>query len=281
MRRPTRHPPAPPPVPPRGPAPAWQAASLLLLVAGCSQSSLGWRGSEAEVARQARTLAGYKRVHEVALGTRIVRELGTDELIAALRSQRILWLGDQHVDVSIHQEYRELLHRLREAGFRMVLALEAIGVADEGTIAGYLRGEFDMAGLREQMRDRWPGSWLEPGDVDANFYRALLADARAAQEPVAGLEATPRPPLAERDAAIAARVASLARRWPDRLIVVVVGQAHLCGPGRVVELTGLGGTILVQELGARLGRARSALRPARLTTWLESDSGVLFPTWAR
>ena len=43
---------------------------------------------------------------------------------------------------------------------------------------------------------------------------------------------------------MAAAVVEAARRWPDRLLVVVVGQTHLLGRGDLVGRSRLGGVVV-------------------------------------
>lgn len=261
--------------------PAVLVPLLACVLVACDRTALGWPGSEDERAQRTRELADYKRAHAVDLGERFVRRLDRDRFVARVRASRVLWLGDRHVDRTLHAAWREWLAALRADGVRLAFALEAIGVEDDALVADHLAGRIDGAELRAQVRTRWPGSWLEPGDVDASAYRALIADARRASEPVVGLEPAPRLPLAQRDAAIAARVAALARALPDRVLVVVVGHAHLLGDGDVVARSGAVGIVVAPALNAALRRARDAL-PLRGDEWfLESDAGVWFPAWLR
>ncbi len=257
------------------------ALALSFGSAGCDHSSLGWHGTEAEAEARARDLTAYKRSHERALGSRFVRSLTPEDFVAEVTRARVLWLGDRHVDLAVHAGWRELLGELREAGLQLSLALEAIGRDDEPAVANFLAGRSTMDELRASVRERWPGSWLEPGDVDASFYRALLSDAREASEPVFALEPAPRLPLDQRDAVIAARVAELVRSQPGRVVVVVVGHAHLLGAGDVVARANVGGVIVAPALNDMLRRARSARREAAAVTFLASDTGVLFPVWLR
>ena len=120
----------------------------------------------------------------------------------------------------------------------MVLALEAIGLQDEPHVKMYLAGELSMELLRQQLRTRWNGSWLDDRELDPWFYRSLLAFARKHQLPVSALEPTPRLPLAQRDEVLAASIRRTLDANPDRLVVVVVGQAHLVGQGHLIERIG-------------------------------------------
>ena len=83
---------------------------------------------------------------------------------------------------------------------------------------------------------------------------------------------TPRLPLAQRDERIARAVADARLHYPDRLLVVVVGQAHLLGRGDVVRRSEVGGLVL----GGRPTEALAPNAPAeriRGTAW-RSDQDV-------
>ena len=65
--------------------------------------------------------------------------------------------------------------------------------------------------------------------------RVTEGQRRALEElwPVYGLEEAPRRPLFERDVRIAENLLDIRRRHPDRLVVAILGQAHLAGEGSV------------------------------------------------
>ena len=129
----------------------------------------------------------------------------------------------------------ELLEDLHGRGVRMVLALEAIGLQDEPHVRRYLSGELTMEALRQQLRARWDGSWLDDRELDPWFYRSLLAFAKNHALPVVALEPTPRLRLAHRDDLLAANIGRALDDNPGRLVVVVVGQAHLVGQGDLID----------------------------------------------
>jgi len=206
-----------------------------------------------------------------------------DRLVSAAR---VLWLGDNHRSARLHALQRALLARLVANGPPFSLVLEAIGDADEPHVADYVARRTDATVLRARLRARWDGSWLDDDGLDAAHYRALLAFARAHALPVHALEPTPRLPLPLRDAAIVARVRDLAARHPGRLLVVVVGQAHLLGEGDVVPRTGLpavavGGeptpALLAAELPAAAGgEPGEPGEPLAADELVASDGGLLW-----
>ncbi len=241
------------------------AAGLLVVAAGCATTALSWTTTPRDVAR-------YRASFAVAAGTRLVDVASTAQLLARAAEVRVLWLGDHHRSTRLHDRQRTLLAALERTGRPLLLALEAIGEQDERYVADHLAGRLDAAELRAAMLRRWPGSWLDDAALDAAHYRALVAFARRHQLPIAGLEPTPRGPLAARDERIAARVAAVAAAHPAHLVVVVVGQTHLLGEGDLVARTGLPALVLGGEpTDALRAGTRAAARPR---DFVRSDGGV-------
>lgn len=239
-----------------------------LLMAACAIDDFNWQdGPDGG-------LAAYKQSFTAAVGDRFVAGTTWPELQQRLRGCRVLWLGDEHDDVELHGRHLQVLQSLHEAGFRLALGLEAIGQQDEPLVAEYLDGRMDMERLREAMRRRWSGSWLDDTDLDSAHFRALLSFGKRHGLPVFALEPTPRLPLRQRDAIVVSAVQAAAERYPDRLLVVVVGQSHLLGTGAVMARCRLPS----QGIGAT---PPSPLRQAATADWpaaslLQSSGGLWF-----
>jgi uncharacterized iron-regulated protein len=215
----------------------------------------------------------YRESFQASAGTSFVANRSRDELVAALGAARVLWLGDHHASSRLHGLQFELLEQLRRRGLRMTFVLEAVGTQDGPSLQQYLAGESTIEELRTRMRKRWPGSWLDDTDLDPFFYRSLLAFGKQHQIPVAPLEPTPRGPLATRDEAMAKVVQAHAAAHPDRLVVVVVGQAHLLGQGDLVHRTNLPWLAIGGEPPVGL---RSAPFERKRYDLLQSDSGLFW-----
>lgn len=214
----------------------------------------------------------YRAAFQAAAGERLVDRMPREQLLRRLRGERILWLGDHHRSLRLHALQRELLAQLAHAGVRLAFALEAVGTDDEPALQRFLDGADSLQELRAHLRRRWHGSWLDDPDVDGPHYGALLTFARDHRFPVAAVEPTPRLAIRRRDAVIAATVRELAVRWPDRLLVVHVGQLHLVGDGDVVARAGQGGLVL----GAEPPPALRTVAPADAapgTLW-QSEGGL-------
>jgi hypothetical protein len=248
----------------RGPSPA---CALPLLLAACT-ADFDWQ------ARAGAGLADYQREFARDLGRTFDSSATGSRLLGLLRYSRVLWLGDHHRDPLLHARHRQLLQRLQQEGLRLALGLEALGQQDEDGLADYLRGRSDLPAFAEAVRRRWPGSWLESPDVDAEHWRALLGAARANGWPTFALEPAPRLPLAQRDDVIAAAVRRAAERHPDRLLVVVVGQSHLLGLGRLPARTQLPFVAFGAEPTPALRAAVPRLRTDQ--EFLRSSGGLWF-----
>lgn len=248
---------------PRGAPIATLALSTLV---ACTPTEFAW--SDAEAPQLARYLASFR----AAVGERFVAHASRDELLRRLQHERVLWLGDNHKSERLHALQGELLAQLQRRGVRMVFALEAIGEEDEAAVWRFLRGERSLEQLRTTLRRRWSGSWLDDPTLDPLHYGGLLAFAQQHDVPVAALEPVPRLPITERDAVIAAAVRRLAARWPGRLLVVHIGQAHLVGDGDLVARAGLDGFVLGATAPPHLAAAAPADRhPGQV--W-RSDGGL-------
>ena len=184
-------------------------------------------------------IAAYRASFADAVGSEFTATLPRAQLPQRLRGCRVLWLGDHHRSSRLHALQQELLRELGEQQVPLVLALEAIGQQDEPDVSAFLQGDLAMPALRERVRRRWPGSWLDDRELDPWHYQSLLSFAKRTATPVLALEPTPRLPIHERDGHIASAIQAAANTFPDRLVVVVVGQAHLIGDGDLIARTGL------------------------------------------
>ena len=220
-------------------------------------------------------LLSYRASFAAAAGDELVEEVSRDELVRRIRAARAVWLGDQHRHARLHALHSELLEALVRAGAQLAFGLEAIGTQDQPWVDAFLAGEIGMRALRRRLRARWPGSWLDDPDLDPFYYRSLLSFAQAHAVPVFALEPTPRGPLAQRDAAMARAVAAARRRHPERVLAVVVGQAHLLGEGDLVRRSRAGGLVFGGQPTDALQRVAPATAPA--TSAWRSNADIYWP----
>lgn len=226
-------------------------------------------------------LSQYIDEHYAAQGQRFVIPLDRDQFRRRLQHSAVLFLGDHHRDQELHLQMAELIEELSRSERGIVLGLEAIGLQDNAALQEYLQGAISMAELQHRMRTRWEFSWLENPDVDAAFFRALLRHCRREKIPVFPLEPTPRLGLQERDRRITQSVLQAQRLHPERLVVVVLGHAHLLGPHHVFEQVTLElpAVAISARMAPRLRRQFERGRPgtrAPAGGFLRTDRELLF-----
>lgn len=224
------------------------------LAGACTPSTFAWDDAVPAA------LQGYRAAFAEAVGTQLRGSLTREELLREIGDGSVLWLGDHHSSSRLHALQLQLLDDLQGRGKRLVLALEAIGLQDEVHVRRYLAGDLTMELLRQQLRTRWDGSWLDDRELDPWYYRSLLAFARRNQLPVVALEPTPRLPLAHRDDILETNIRQVLDDHRDRLVVVVVGQAHLVGQGDLVHRVAGRGIAIGGEPPPSLRRAAAGER---------------------
>jgi uncharacterized iron-regulated protein len=240
----------------------------LVFATSCSPSAF-WRQDKVTP-----TLTAYRQSFIDVAGQELVERIPRNKLLTQIEAGRILWLGDHHRHSRLHALQTELLQQLQQRGVRMTFGLEAVGVRDEPIIRDFLANRVDLNGLCDGMRRRWDGSWLDDRNLDPWFYRSLLEFAKRHRIPVFALEPTPRLPLASRDSYMAQTLQKTSERYPNRLVVVIVGQTHLLGQGDLVRRVGLKSTVIGgQPTSALLSEAPQA--EARGTCW-RADSDLLW-----
>jgi hypothetical protein len=249
----------------------------LLVLAGCSGAGLTWPAESQDPDPSGpRYLRAYKESHFKALGSGFLGSLPMQEFLQRVRKTRVLFIGDDHANAELHARVLALLETLHAQGIRLHLGLECVGSGDENAAARYVRGELELSDFVAESARRWPGTWLSNPEVDSDFYLAVLRRARAFGATLFALEPIPRLPLYERDRLIARNVRRAARAEPSRLIVVLVGHAHLLGYGDLIARVDLPHMAIGARMSTDLARAREGLAVPADATFLEATSGVLF-----
>ncbi len=264
-------------------APARPRTDTLLLVSlliaagaatlGCKGPAMGWPDGPVESADR---LAAYKREHYREIGDEPVEELPLPAVVAAAARERLVFLGDHHLDYTLHDLHLRLLHALHQRGTRIALAVECYGTEDQASVDAFLRRELDMPSLRQLLRERWNQSWLDGTAVDSRYYRDLLRFARDAELPVTALEPTPRLALDQRDPTMAVNLQSALAAWPDRTLVVVVGHAHLLGPGHLRDRIARPSLVVAARPSDELAH-RMAFQPTH-EDFIRTETGIVVPT---
>ncbi len=249
-----------------------------ILTGGCQSGYLDWERKQlpGEPERPA-YLQAYVNAHYRDLGTHFSVRFSMDRFHEELLGARVLFLGDHHRDELLHDKMVALLHWLIEQGHKPVLGLEAIGFDDNADLQEFLAGGIDLVELAGRAVRRWPGTWLtDQSSVDSSYFRALLNLAKENGLAVFPLEPAPRLPLANRDSVIARGIRDAAHAYPGRLIVVVVGHAHLLGKGRLVARVGLPSLAIGARMSQQLTTAYLDYPRAQKPCFLKTTSGILF-----
>ncbi len=218
----------------------------------------------------------YVEAHYRELGSQFVAPLTRKDFAKQLKSSRVLYLGDHHRDQDLHFQIVELVGWICDQGLRPVIGMEAIGSQDNPSLQEFMSGGIEFEELRRRIARRWPLSWLERSGVDREFFRALLQQARYRRLDAFPLEPTPRLPLEKRDALMATTIKRVLRLYPDRLVIVIVGHAHIMGDGHLRGRVGAKSLAIT----ARCSPALTRLLPAQLsidpTSLLRTNRDVLF-----
>jgi len=248
---------------------AWLAWICVALLSACYQ----WTDNQQDGPR---SLTSYIDSHYRDLGQQFVRPLTRDEFREQLKTTRVLFLGDHHRDPSLHAEILALLAWISEQGQQPMLGIEAIGIQDDLALQEFLAGGIGLGPLRRRITDRWPESWLDNPEVDYHFYRELLETARRHRIPVFALEPTPRHPLADRDTLMASNIRRALELHPKRLMVVVVGHAHLLGRGHLVGRVGAPALAIAARFSPTLRREAAEHTQVARSSFLQTELGILF-----
>lgn len=246
--------------------------SLALAAVSVSGCSLTWQTPDP----QPRYLKKYLDAHFEELGTEFVDALPRSDFLAKLRQTRVLYIGDHHRDAQLHARILELLDWICAQGLRPVVGMESIGSQDNPSLQEFLSGGIDFDELRGRVARRWPLSWLDRDGVDRTFFRELLRRTRKHRLDAFPLEPTPRLELDLRDGLIATNVQRALRLHPDRLVVVIVGHAHILGNGHLLGRVGVPSMTIAARCSPALTRALAKHPPVRGGEFLRTDRGVLF-----
>jgi Haem-binding uptake, Tiki superfamily, ChaN len=218
----------------------------------------------------------YVDAHYSELGDSFLPPLTRTEFLKRLKSTRVLYIGDHHRDQELHHQIVDLVGWICARGLRPVIGMEALGSQDNKSLQEFLSGGIEFEALRRRVARRWPLSWLERDGVDHDFFRRLLQQARRRRLDAFPLEPTPRLPLAQRDALMATTIRRVLRLYPNRLIIVIVGHAHIMGDGHLRGRVGAESLAIGARCSPALMTHLADQLPIEPTSFLRSNRGVLF-----
>jgi len=151
---------------------------------------------------------------------------------AELCQADVVLVGDYHALPTSQRFASQILERAAKCGQPVVLSVETIFARDQHILDEWVRGEIDDEELRERIRFDldWGYDWAP--------FRELLVAARQHAVGVYGLDCMPRDDLrkiARRDRHAAQKIAEIARRHPNAIVVVLFGESHLA-PNHIPEV---------------------------------------------
>lgn len=164
----------------------------------------------------------YRRVFRRS----VYRRVGREEMMRAVRSASLVYLGDFHTLKRSQESHREILEALLVAGKKPVLAMEMFASDDQDHIDRYIRGELEDPELLKNIKyeQSWGFRW--------NHYRGILTFARENGLRVYGINAKRNISLVHRDQHFAEIIAGCFPLPEDSPLVVIVGDLH-CSPSHL------------------------------------------------
>jgi Haem-binding uptake, Tiki superfamily, ChaN len=154
------------------------------------------------------------------------------QLESELRQADVVLIGDYHALPASQRFAAQIVEQVAKSGRQVVLGVETVLARDQHILDEWTCGEIDDDELRQRIRFDldWGYAW-EP-------FRELLAAARQHALGVYGLDCMPRDDLrkiARRDRHAARKIAEIASRHPNAIVVVLFGESHLA-PNHIPEL---------------------------------------------
>jgi len=203
--------------------------------------------------------------------------LTLSQVEAELSQADVVLIGDYHALPASQRFAAQILAGLGKRGRPVVLGVETIFARDQHILEEWTRGEIDDEELRERIRFDldWGYDW-EP-------FRELLLTARQQASGVYGLDCMPRDDLRKigtRDRHAAQKIAEIARRHPNAIVVVLFGESHLA-PNHIPEvlrvaLPDAGIVTLLQNIDHLYWRAAGERREHVEAVRVESDVLCVF-----
>ena len=113
-------------------------------------------------------------------------------------------------------------------------------------------------------------------DRDARITAEIIVDSNLTGHESHGVATVARYVDNIRDGIIATNIRRALRLYPDRVIVVFVGDAHILGDGHLLGRVGAPSLTIAARFSPVLARALADHPPAREDEFLRTDRGVLF-----
>ncbi|WPB73205.1 ChaN family lipoprotein [Archangium violaceum] len=184
-----------------------------------------FRRQKAQIARAIEGQSAAFRAYEARYRRRTSeyrRVLTASAVSQRVQAADVVYVGDYHTLPLAQETYLELVEGVREAGRRVVLALECVEGRHQAAVEAYLAGRLAERALLARLgQGANQGSWSGP--------RTLLAYAKRHRLEVVGIDrrAQGERSLELRDAYAAERIARAVRAEDKPRVMVLVGQYHV------------------------------------------------------
>jgi hypothetical protein len=184
-----------------------------------------FRRQKAQIARAIEGQSAAFRAYEARYRRRTSeyrRVLPASAVSQRVQAADVVYVGDYHTLPLAQETYLELVEGVREAGRRVVLALECVEGRHQAAVEAYLAGRLAERPLLARLgHGTSQGSW--------SGLRTLLAYAKRHRLQVVGIDrrAQGERSLELRDAYAAERIARAVRAEDKPRVMVLVGQYHV------------------------------------------------------
>ncbi|EPX57347.1 hypothetical protein D187_007101 [Cystobacter fuscus DSM 2262] len=184
-----------------------------------------FRRQKAQIARAVEGQSAAFRAYEARYRRRTSdyrQILSAHAVSQQVRAADVIYVGDYHTLPLAQETYLNLVEGVREAGRRVVLALECVEGRHQASVDAYLAGRLTERALLSRLG-------LGAGQGAWSGARTLLAYARRHRLRVVGIDrrAQGERSLELRDAYAAERIARALRSEDSPRVVVLVGQYHV------------------------------------------------------
>jgi len=130
------------------------------------------------------TFAGGCTASEKAISQRFLdlnsqTERTDDEVIAQLKKDRLVLVGEHHTNERHHRAQLQVIRLLHEAGVKVAIGMEMFRRESQNELDGWISGKLDEGSFEKIYNNNWTYSY--------SFYRPILVYARDNRIPVIGL----------------------------------------------------------------------------------------------
>jgi uncharacterized iron-regulated protein len=123
--------------------------------------------------------ASEKAISQRFLDLNSQTERTDDEVIAQLKKDRLVLVGEHHTNERHHRAQLQVIRLLHEAGVKVAIGMEMFRRESQNELDGWISGKLDEGSFEKIYNNNWTYSY--------SFYRPILVYARDNRIPVIGL----------------------------------------------------------------------------------------------